>query len=104
MYRRQDGSGFAEDMRRFLPIARRSPTNYVLVVALLIAPSVALVGLRGQPAGASFILTAAGLAAIIVGPVLTSRYLAEPNYDVILAGIRRRCPAIGRSHKCATSA
>ncbi len=85
MFKPQGASGFADDMRRFLPIARRSPTNYILVVTLLIAPVIALVGLRDRPASAPFILTAAGLAAIIVGPLLTSRFLAEPNYDVILA-------------------
>ncbi len=84
MYARQDARGFAEDMRRFLPIARRSPTNYILVSALLIAPVVALVGMWQQPSGAPFILTAIGLAATVLGPLLTSRYFAEPNYEVIL--------------------
>jgi hypothetical protein len=37
--------GFTEDMRRFLPIARRSPTNYVLVLALIASPVIALIGL-----------------------------------------------------------
>jgi hypothetical protein len=32
LYVRRDAAGFARDMHRFLPIARRSPTNYVLVV------------------------------------------------------------------------
>jgi Domain of unknown function (DUF1772) len=84
MYARQDAGGFAEDMRRFLPIARRSPTNYVLVALLVIAPVVALVGLWDQPSSAPFILTATGLAAAVLGPLLTSRYFAEPNYEVIL--------------------
>jgi hypothetical protein len=85
MYARQDARGFAEDMRRFLPIARRSPTNYILVSALLIGPVVALVGMWQQPSGAPFILTAIGLAATVLGPLLTSRYLAEPNYEIILS-------------------
>lgn len=84
MFRPQAASGFAEDMRRFLPIARRSPTNYILVLALLSTPVVALVGLRDQPGSAPFVLTAIGYAAIIVGPLLVSRYRAEPNYDVML--------------------
>jgi len=50
MYAPRDARGFVEDMRRFLPIARRSPTNYILA-----------------------------------GPLLTSRWFAEPNYEVILA-------------------
>ena len=85
MYKAQEASGFADDMRRFLPVARRSPTNYILVLALLIAPIISLVGLWDQPRSAPFILTAIGYAAIVVGPLLTSRFMAEPNYDVILA-------------------
>jgi len=84
MYAAQPVGGFARDMRRFLPIARRSPTNYILVCALFLTPIVALVGLRGDPSGAPFILTAAGLAATVSGPLLTSKFLAEPNYEVIL--------------------
>jgi len=85
MYAPRDARGFVEDMRRFLPIARRSPTNYILVIAMLLAPVTALVGLRDQPGGAPFLLTACGLAAILAGPLLTSRWFAEPNYEVILA-------------------
>lgn len=81
LYVARDGPGFARDMHRFLPLARRSPTNYVLVAAMVVAPVVALVGLRGAP----FVLTALALAAVVAGPLLTSRYGAEPNYEVILA-------------------
>lgn len=58
--------------------------GYVLVAALVLAPAVALAGLREDPAGAPFVLTALGLAATVAGPLLTSRFRAEPNYDVIL--------------------
>jgi Domain of unknown function (DUF1772) len=85
MFAAQGPRGFAEDMRRFLPIARRSPTNYVLVALLVLAPAVALVGLWGDPTAAPFLLTAFGLAVTIAGPLLTSRLYAEPNYDVILS-------------------
>ena len=85
LYVRRDAAGFARDMHRFLPIARRSPTNYVLVVAMAVAPVVALVGLWPPPVGVPFVLTALGLVVIVAGPLLTSRYGAEPNYDVILA-------------------
>lgn len=44
MFAAQDGGGFAADLRRFLPIARRSPTNYVLVIGLVTAPAAALIG------------------------------------------------------------
>ncbi len=84
LYAARDAGGFAADMRRFLPVARRSPTNYVRVVALLVAPVVALVGLGLERAfGAAFVLTAAGLAATVAGPLLVSDRLAEPNYAVI---------------------
>jgi hypothetical protein len=84
MYATQPAGGFARDMRRFLPIARKSPTNYILVCALFLTPILALVGLRDDPSGAPFILTAAGLVATVSGPLLTSKFLAEPNYEVIL--------------------
>ena len=84
MFAPRDAAGFVEDMRRFLPIARRSPTNYVLVIALLCSPVIALVGLRDRAGSAPFVLTALGLAAVVAGPLLMSRLLAEPNYAVIL--------------------
>lgn len=78
------GPDFAVLMRRFLPVARRSATNYVIVIGLVVAPAAALVGLGDRPAGAPFILTAVGLAATLLGPVMASRLLAEPLYDVML--------------------
>jgi hypothetical protein len=93
MYATQNAGGFVEDMRRFLPIARRSPTNFVLVIALVLAPAPALVGLGGQPTSAAFVLTALGLIATIIGPLLISTFLAEPNYEVILGWDPRQPPA-----------
>jgi hypothetical protein len=84
MYASLDARSFALEMRRFLPVARRSPTNYVLVLLLVFAPVIALIGLRGDPTDAPFVLTALGLAATIAGPLLASRFLAEPNYAVVL--------------------
>jgi hypothetical protein len=97
MFAPRDAAGFLEDMRRFLPIARRSPTNHVLVVAMICGPVVALVGLRGQAGGAPFVLTALGLAAVVVGPLLMSRRLAEPNYAVILGWDPADLPADWRT-------
>ncbi|HWM57614.1 MAG TPA: hypothetical protein VNO83_07260 [Pseudonocardia sp.] len=97
LYAPQDARGFATDMRRFLPIARRSPTNYILVCALLIAPIIALVGLGHEPTQAPFVLTAAGFAATVAGPLLTSRFLAEPNYEVILGWNPEAVPADWRT-------
>jgi hypothetical protein len=84
IYAARDGRGFAGDLGRFLPVARRSPTNYVLVVGLVVTPIGALASLRDELGGTSFVLTATGLALVVAGPLLASRFLAEPNYDVIL--------------------
>jgi hypothetical protein len=54
MFASREAGAFAEDMRRFLPIAHRSPTNYILVLALVIAPTLALIGLRRQPTSAPY--------------------------------------------------
>jgi hypothetical protein len=72
-------------MRAFLPVARTSPTNTVLVALLVLAPAGALVGLRDQVTSAPFVLTAVGLAATVTGPLLVSRRWSEPNYDVMLS-------------------
>ena len=85
MYAARDAAGFSRDMRRFLPVARRSPTNYVLVSVLLLAPITALIGLRGEPASPPFVLAAVGTVATLAGPLVASRFFAEPNYGVILS-------------------
>ncbi|MCY1139108.1 hypothetical protein OWR29_14010 [Actinoplanes sp. Pm04-4] len=82
IYAAQDGRGFALELRAFLPTARKSPTNYALVGGLVLAPVLALIGLRS--AGLPFVLTATGLALTIIGPLLVSNRLSEPLYDVIL--------------------
>ena len=83
MFRALDGPAFAEEMRRFLPAARRSPTNWIIVIGLVLAPIGALLALRSGTT--AYTLTALGLAACVAGPLLASRLLAEPNYDVMLA-------------------
>jgi hypothetical protein len=84
VYTPRDAAGFARDLGHFLPVARTSPTNYGLVTGLVVAPVLALVGLRDDPTGAPFVLTALGLVLTIAGPLLVSRLLSEPNYDVIV--------------------
>jgi hypothetical protein len=84
MFGRQDLRGFTSDLGRFLPIARRSPTNYILVVGLIVAPAVAVVALRDDPGSAPFVLTAIGLLLTFIGAFGFSRFLAEPNYEQIL--------------------
>jgi hypothetical protein len=93
VYASQDGAGFASGLGRFLPVARHSPTNYALVAGLVVAPVLALVGLRDDPTGAPFVLTALGLVLTVIGPLLVSRLLSEPNYDVILGWDPEHLPA-----------
>jgi hypothetical protein len=85
IYRAHDGAGFSRELRSFLPVARKSPTNYLLVIGLIATPVLALIGLRDDPTGAPFVLTSIGLALTIIGPLLISSRLAEPNYEVILS-------------------
>jgi len=84
IYAARTPDGFVADLGRFLPVARKSPTNWVLVLGLMSTPVVALVALRENVGGAPFVLTAIGLALVLVGPFGVSRWVAEPNYDVIL--------------------
>lgn len=84
MFGGQDDAGFVADLRRFLPIARRSPTNYLLVIALVLAPAGALWAMWDERATLPFALTLAGLILTASGALAVSRFLAEPNYDVIL--------------------
>lgn len=102
MFRALDGAGFAQEMRRFLPAARRSPTNWIIVIGLVVAPLAALIALRAGTAG--FVLTALGLVACVAGPVLVSRFLAEPNYEVMLAWDPDAMPANWRAIRRRTSA
>jgi hypothetical protein len=97
MFATGDGGGFAADLGRFLPIARTSPTNFILVIGLVAAPVVALVGLSDDPGGAPFVLTAIGLAMTVAGPLLVSRLAAEPTYDVILSWDPAAVPADWRA-------
>jgi len=84
MFARQDMAGFAGDLGRFLPIARRAPVNYVLVVGLVVAPAGALVAQWDARWSAPFVLTAIGFGLTFVGAFVMSRFLAEPNYEEIL--------------------
>jgi uncharacterized membrane protein len=79
------GPEFARFLRGFLPIARRSPFNSVTVLGMVIAPTISLIALGGGAEGAAFILTAIGLALTTLGVFAVSRWLSEPNYDVMLA-------------------
>ena len=93
MYAARDPRGFAGDLQRFLPVARRSATNYLLVIGLLVAPALAIASLWDDKGSAPFLLTATGLALVLAGPFAVSRFLAEPNYDVIMRWQPDRLPA-----------
>ena len=82
VYTARDGAGFAAELAGFLPVARTSPTNYVLVGGLVVAP---------------FVLSALGLVLTVTGPLLVSRLFSEPTYDVILAWDPADMPADWRS-------
>jgi hypothetical protein len=91
---RMDGPGFAGFLDSFLPIARRAPFNYVMVFGLVAAPATALIAMGADRAGETvFVLTAAGLALTVIGPLLISRLKSEPNYDVILSWDPQAVPA-----------
>ena len=80
-----DGRDVARFLRAFLPTARHAPFNDVAVIGMVVAPTVALVGLGDDPGATPFVLTALGLVRTVAGPLLVSNRLAEPNYDVLLA-------------------
>ena len=84
MLRRMDGAGFARFLAAFLPVARKAASNYLAVFGMLIGSAGALVALAGDTGSTPFLLTAAGFVLVVLGPLLVSNRLAEPNYDVIL--------------------
>jgi hypothetical protein len=79
------GPQFALVMQRFLSIVRTHPLNYAMVFTSGFVPIAALVVLRDYPGSAAFMLTLVGLLAFWCGPILTSRFFAEPIYDVFLS-------------------
>jgi uncharacterized membrane protein len=79
------GSEFALVMQRFLKITRTHPLNYAMVLTSGLVPIAVLVLLRENPASSAFVLTAVGLLAFWLGPILTSRFVAEPVYGVFMS-------------------
>jgi hypothetical protein len=80
-----DGRDFRNFMGGFLGFARKAWFNYVCALGMAIAPIVALVALWDDPSSAPFVLTAIGLAIVIVGVYVVSNVWKEPHYDVMLA-------------------
>jgi hypothetical protein len=86
-----DGPAFSGFLHRFLPVARKAPFNYIVVIGMIVAPAVALFAL--DDSGSSpFVLTAIGLALTLGGNALVSNRVAEPNYDRMLAWDPDRMP------------
>jgi uncharacterized membrane protein len=90
---RLSGAEFTVVMDRFLPAARKNFLNWLFTLTSLLAPVVALVLLRDHTDTAMFWLTLAGWLAFIAGPILGSRLVAEPLYDVMLGWDAHHPPA-----------
>jgi Mn2+/Fe2+ NRAMP family transporter len=88
-----DGRDFRNFMEAFLRFARKAWLNYVCTLGMAIAPIVALVALWDDPSSAPFMLTAIGLALVVVGVYVVSNVWKEPHYDVMLAWDPEAMPA-----------
>ncbi len=80
-----EGRDFERFLRAFLPVGRRAWFNYGCAIGMAVAPIVGLVTLLDDPGSASFILSALGLALVVVGVYVVSNVWKEPHYDVMLA-------------------
>jgi uncharacterized membrane protein len=78
------GPQFALVMQRFLAIARTHPLNYAMTLISGFVPIATLIGLREHLGSGAFVFTLVGLLAFWAGPILTSRYVVEPLYDVFV--------------------
>lgn len=79
-----DGPEFARFVGRFLPVARKAPFNYIVVIGMVVAPAVALIA-TDDAGSTPFVLTAIGLALTLGGNAAVSNRIAEPNYDRMLS-------------------
>jgi hypothetical protein len=79
------GTEFAMVIQRFLNITRTHPLNYGMVLTSGFVPIAVLVMLRENPGSPAFLLTLLGLLAFWCGPVLTSRFVAQPVYGVFMS-------------------
>jgi hypothetical protein len=83
-----DGRGFRSFMEAFLRYAEHSwglVFNYAWSMGMTIGPIVALVLLWDDAGSTSFVLTAIGLAIVIVGVLVVSNVWKTPTYKMILA-------------------
>ena len=79
------GTEFTVVMQRFLKITRTHPLNYAMVITSGFLPVALLVMLRENPGDPSFVLIGVGLLVFWCGPVLTSRFVAQPVYGVFMS-------------------
>ena len=79
------GTEFTVVMQRFLKITRTHPLNYGMVLISGFVPIAVLVILRENPGSPTFLLTLLGLLVFWCGPVLTSRFVAEPVYGIFMS-------------------
>lgn len=82
--RELSGSQFALVMQRFLAITRTHPLNYAMTLISGFVPIATLIFLLQHLGSGAFVFTIVGLLAFWGGPILTSRYFAEPLYDVFV--------------------
>ena len=82
--RELSGRQFALVMQRFLAIARTHLLNYAMTLISGFVPIATLIILHQHPGSGAFVFTLLGLLAFWAGPILTSRYVAEPLYDVFV--------------------
>lgn len=90
MMKPMDGSDFARFLLAFLPTARKAPFNFIAVIGMIVAPVVALFAL--DTGSDPFLLTAIGLAFVLIGPLAVSNRMAEPLYDEMLSWDPARPP------------
>jgi hypothetical protein len=91
-----NGRDFRNFMETFLRYAEKGGGkvfNYAWSLGMGIGPIVALVFLWDDPGSTSFVLTAIGLGAVIVGIYIVSNVWKEPLYKVILAWDPEAMPA-----------
>src|SRR4051794_14197115 len=78
-----DGRDFRNFMDAFLRFADHSlglVFNYAWSIGMTVGPVVALVLRRDDPGSTSFVLTAVGLAVVIVGVLIVSNVWKTPTY------------------------
>src|SRR5690349_3204895 len=88
-----DGREFRGFLGAFLRFARKAWFNYVCSIGMGVAPIVALVALWDDRGGAAFVLTAIGLALVLLGVYVVANVWKEPHYDVMLSWDPEAMPA-----------